>query len=84
MKQFNSMDILQKINELEKELKDSEAKEQEYHDKAIILRRKIGKLKTTLRDASEILGEDSNHAENDNSGTKETVDEAKEPRTQTA
>jgi uncharacterized protein YnzC (UPF0291/DUF896 family) len=59
MKQFNSMDILQKINELEKELKDSEAKEQEYHDKAIILRRKIGKLKTTLRDASEILAEEA-------------------------
>jgi uncharacterized protein YnzC (UPF0291/DUF896 family) len=52
------MDILQKINELEKEVKESEAKEQEFHDRAILLRRKIGKLKTALRDASEILGEE--------------------------
>jgi hypothetical protein len=56
---FTKMNITDKIIELEKELTDAIAQEQTFHDKAILLRRKIGKLRTVLKDTEEILGDES-------------------------
>lgn len=55
MVKFTNMDILQKITDFEKELSEALVKEQEYHDKAILLRRKIQRMKTSLRDFEEII-----------------------------
>jgi hypothetical protein len=57
------MDLTVKLSELEKDLSESVAQEQVFHDRAILLRQKIKRLKTVLKDAEEALMDEETNAE---------------------